>query len=730
MPDWSQRGGLGYPYPARPKAGGEDVSAGRTSVERLHEETTARLEGSRIRKLESLYLSATVRHKRRLEKALEDLKKYYDQLIRENDRAEAELVKKGMLDVEKQVKALKSEGIDKVVSGLGEAVGLAREFGAHLGLGVAGAGAGWWFVDELKKALDTLRELRGMAMGLAPMLGGAAGTGARYGVAGLAMGQIYGTELTTGMSREQQLGMAAFYGRTGLATTPEEVWGAGGRPGLMQEMWTAGGILGMAPEQAGHLAAQLQLLGVSPENIPEELLGLGNAAREARMGIDEYMEKVLELTKETSKYGGTVERSSRLVTVFSKELQEGTVTLGQLADLTQGLMGPAQMGPRAFVGTALMGGEIDLTGLGPGTRRAVEGLKGRLEELGSTNAFVLAAEMQRLGEENEDYAAAMMAALSQMLWQHAGEVVGPGGTEPARLAAYSEMMRAAGIETPERLTELERIRDALGQLKDPAELMRDASVGLTDASASLTRSGATMEELYREQLGIHESTKSFIEQMNEVMQVTFMQFAISVNDLLASIGKGPPGWEEEGGMREQYIKGVANVYAQAGVRGPAVEVMGEYARREIERYVAEEGRLIVEGGVARAVGAEPFERQTFAETMLQPVTPADILRMQIYTRPLEYFQQPSEEEVQEMRGEYGIPARGRAKGGFPGGMLSAEEMFPIRKEYTLNLNPTYNTMGLDPATKAQIKGDVVGEVGKNVDSIFLDLKRKETGGFD
>jgi len=480
-----------------------------------------------IKKLEESETKLTNVQKRKLQ----DLKEA-DSLIKADIKAKGKLG-----EVTKEVTKLGADMMGALgAGGVGKYVGKAGLWGV-LAAGVVE------FTGALKNAHDQLRAVRNEGILLGGMMGGPGGAmGGRGAVAGQFMGRSFAHRLMTGQTEQEQ---AQFMGagiRSGVFSNIEDIYGRGGSPGSMTQMWALGRTTGIAPEALLGQGQELMKAGVPRGQIGQALLDLANNARDAGAGIEDYLTQVMSLNQSTRKYGATLEENELIVRHFMKYLQEGSLTLADLAGIMgAGAMGKGMRGARGFIAEAAAGaGAYGDIFAGP----EWAGVRGEYAGLGPVAGGArMRAAMEAGGAEGlkarEGYVKMADAIATAIVEREIGFKEGT----PEFLEYYSDAMEQFGISTGETLKSAEAIHKAAEMLGDPAAMMRTAAEGFMLGQGKFEKNIADLTDRV---LDDYEKMKGIQQIMSEVIMTAMYTISIGLNELLAELGVGVFADEERG----------------------------------------------------------------------------------------------------------------------------------------------------------------------------------------
>lgn len=327
-----------------------------------------------------------------------------------------------------------------------------------IGLGFVTAGVGLsGFVANLNQAYERMH-----AIGIASrsIAAGVGGLGSGF-VPALSQ-ELQALQHQTGRTPDQ-LAMTA------SAFTPILPGGeAGGTQAgvLTEQAMGLGKFYGVAENVVATTMVKLRQL----DDVPTELLGdrfndLASAARDAHRPVVDYIADVTALTEQTRRYGIGLTDNMRLVSLFSRELQDGVVSIQDLTKLQIGFA-QAGEGERAFAMNQIL------------QRGLVSGdLAGRMQAV-SGNAVALQRLGQRIIQTGGPEAEQLNRAV-HLLAEQMGQEMGRGqpSAVQAELVPYIE----------------DKLREQFGVLSNPsiqaAESLKEAALGHKQASKGLMDAG-------------------------------------------------------------------------------------------------------------------------------------------------------------------------------------------------------------------------------------------------
>ncbi len=252
----------------------------------------------------------------------------------------------GAPEVDSEGRPMDNLGVGRITGALHKLDGAMKNILPGIGLGFLSAALTvGGLVANLNAAFDRMRQIDSASRSIA------AGAG-QYGTGfmpALSV-EIQDIQRHTGRKPED-------IARTASIFTP--IMGAGGSGGaqagdLAREAIGLGSYYGISENTVAQTMVKLRQL----DDIPTEKLGarfndLAQAAMAAGRPVAEYSSDVVALTEQTKKYGIGLQDNMRLVSLFSRELQDGVVTIADLSRLKTGFASAGE-GERAWAMTEML----------------------------------------------------------------------------------------------------------------------------------------------------------------------------------------------------------------------------------------------------------------------------------------------------------------------------------------------------------------------------------------
>ena len=428
------------------------------------------------------------------------------EMVRAGGEEESRLLRQREEDLTR-LESQRSEVNEKIEQDQRRFEGLKREGQQALGgigmgnlLGLASTAGG---IAATLQAIESIRESRATAGEVTAAAG--LGPEAAFPLAGTlrALGR------TTGLG-------AQGVGRVARQFVPIAPGGeAGGQMiGQMTQQALYGGMAtGVDPTAVAKLFTQMRML----ENIPIEQLGekfKGLVDVADRMGVpaNDFIQWVTQATDQGRQHNISMEQSTNLVRLFTRELQEGSITIQQV----MGVQTAAQRAPegiQAMIGREIMrrGGPLAETlraagltqphQLATGFRAMAEGTL--ITPEGFRRPAGVAEEAQAQ-EQREKLESVFVEVINGIATKLAGEGASPGATQEA-IRRIGVSMRA--IDPGTTVVSALELWEAVGRdTRDSTEIMADASKGFGDTTREYTSATELFDEgakMFRDHVTIH-----------------------------------------------------------------------------------------------------------------------------------------------------------------------------------------------------------------------------------
>jgi hypothetical protein len=179
------------------------------------------------------------------------------------------------------------------------------------------------------------------------------------------------------------------------------------------------------------------LEGTAFPNLKNKIYDVALAAEEAGMPMRDFANYLSTAVEEGRKYNISIDESSRLTTLFGRELQEGTITMNEIIQLQSA-------GAKAPMGVQVMLGEQFLATGGP--------VGSYLRRVGATDALSAGVVMKAISEGSLPTAA--------------GEIVGPTEQTAEQKRMFNELRGEIDKARPEMIQKLAE------QLQAPSAIAR------------------------------------------------------------------------------------------------------------------------------------------------------------------------------------------------------------------------------------------------------------------
>ncbi len=370
---------------------------------------------------------------------LQEANERYYQATRNREEFERnqELIEKQREDVESRMAdAEGGAGLPPGLSGIGKSV----LGGLGVGLGIFSLAG---LISSLREAREGLRALRLESLQFAAIagFGGAEGgpgnIAAAQGVTGFARRiELQNIGL---VSRDEAMRLAGILGRGGFE--PSEITRAGG---LGEQAIELGAVTGTPMEEVARTFAMMRnQLQIPVNDLRNAFLDLKITADDLDVPFKEFMENTVQVAKQIKPFGGDMEDARKLVGEFIKEIQDGTVTLSQIANLALGGFAGAREGPMAFLAQELM-----VSGP-PEVQRLLSGAGG---PLGQVEALRRAFRGEIPGIDRQALIQAGTGVVGGMVGR-----VGGDGTEFEEAALQRRLFQIFGIDLPESVSGMTEI---------------------------------------------------------------------------------------------------------------------------------------------------------------------------------------------------------------------------------------------------------------------------------
>lgn len=439
-----------------------------------------------------------------------------------------------------------------------------------IGLGfLTGAASVGFFVRELSQAADRMRVIDSLARGQM-FAAGQFGTGFQPGFSEQL--RAIRNETMRGRTVEQISDVASIFTPI-LAGRGEE--GAAQMGGLTRQAIGLGAAYGVNEKDVGRIMVAMRRI----EEIPVAQLAsrfneLGNRAFRAGMTVSEYAGHVQTLTENTKRYNIGFSENERIVDMFSRELQQGLVTIQDLVRLQTG-MATAPPGQRAFwVQQALQRGFLP------------ENLARELEPLAGNAAALEQRARELYSDPTQPDAGRMISAgVALSIREFAREMA--ANEAPDRQALMirrheETLARGAGLITGDLAPQqVQAVLDAMAGMRGVSPGALKGAKGFADPSDAIDSGLSAL----RESVGWQEKIKLGIDNVHE--------------DLLQVIKY----FTNPDEFRAQTATGMAATFSNLVSLGPnaseeqvesGVAALMKYARRDPARFYEAMGTLGIE----------------------------------------------------------------------------------------------------------------------------------------
>jgi hypothetical protein len=281
---------------------------------------------------------------------------------------------------------------------------------------------------------------------------------------------------------------------------------------LTEQAVLMGRGLGMDPQTISRMMTQFRLLeGTALPELQNRIANLSNEARKAGIPAEEYISTLSQMVQQNRQYGTSIEESRQLMHLFSRELQQGTISVQEIIQ-AQHAAQRAPLGLQAMVGMQMLrqGGPVadmlrDLGAEDPYT--AGMAIRTTLQGGMMTPEGEFIGPSEQTGEQREMVAtrrSQIERAMYDMVMQFGREA---GGDNPLRQRALGIQMAQGMMGLTGNITTIDDLIQAMtgerrgtrGQLptgiigdETAAEIQRRATESIRDSIPIMDRFKMTM----------------------------------------------------------------------------------------------------------------------------------------------------------------------------------------------------------------------------------------------